>query len=367
MSADWIDGAGAVRKGEELDLERLEVFLSDRLSGYRGGLEVRQFRAGYSNLTYLLCADFEEGPRQLVLRRPPFGSSVKTAHDMGREFRILSGLSPVWPKVPQPLAFCETTDVLGAPFYVMEKLEGVILRGRLPEGLEPEPALMAGVAGAFVESLAELHAIVPEAAGLADLGLPDGYVRRQVDGWGDRWLKARTDDVPDMDFVAAWLESHQPGETGVALIHNDFKYDNIVLSADDWTHVIGVLDWEMATLGDPLMDLGTTLGYWLEPGDPPEVRALALSPTLLPGNPDRTRLVELYATASGRSVGHLDFYFAYGLFKIAVIIQQIYYRYRKGMTADPRFGGLGTGVIAYAALARRVVELRRIDRLFGGP
>ena len=279
---------------------------------------------------------------------------------MGREHRILSRLSAVYDKAPAPLVFCDDPAVLGAPFYVMERVEGVILRPRMPVEMRPPPERMAAIAGGFVETLAELHAVDYAAAGLGELGRPEGYVRRQVDGWAGRYEKARTDLVPEMTDVAAWLDARAPAESGAALIHNDFKYDNLVLDPADGTRVIAVLDWEMATIGDPLMDLGTSLGYWVDPGDPPELRHLALSPTLLPGNPSRAQLVERYAEVSGRDVGEAVFYYVYGLFKIAVIVQQIYARYRAGHTSDPRFARLIDGVHACARRALAAAKSGRI-------
>ncbi len=360
MSSRWIDRPVAVRAGEELDASRLSAFLRENLPELQGPLVVEQFPSGFSNLTYLLRL----GARQLVLRRPPVGADIKSAHDMGREHRILSRLSEVYPKAPRPLVYCEDAAVLGAPFYLMERVEGVILRPRMPAAMQPGPERMATIADALVETLAELHAVDYEAAGLGELGRPDGYVRRQVDGWTGRYRNSRTDDIPEMERVASWLDANAPPESGAALIHNDFKYDNLVLDPRDWGRVIAVLDWEMATLGDPLMDLGTSLGYWVEPQDPPELRALELSPTLLPGNPTRAELVERYAAASGRELRHPVFYYVYGLFKIAVIIQQIYFRYRRGDTRDPRFARLVEGVRGCARAALQAATLGRIDRLF---
>ena len=360
MSSEWIDRPGGVRAGEELDTVRLEAFLGERLPELEGPLEVEQFPRGFSNLTYLLRL----GSHELVLRRPPIGADIKSAHDMGREHRILSHLSGVYAKAPRPLAYCDDPDVLGAPFYVMERVEGVILRPQMPAAMHPPPEPMAAIAGAFIETLAELHAVDFEAAGLGDLGRPDGYVRRQVDGWTGRYDNARTDDIPEMTRVASWLDAHAPPESGAALIHNDFKYDNLVLDPGERVRVIAVLDWEMATVGDPLMDLGTSLGYWVDPQDPPELRALALSPTLLAGNPTRAELAEQYAALSGRDPGNPVFYYVYGLFKIAVIVQQIYSRYRQGHTRDPRFARLIEGVRGCARAALQAATLGRIDRLF---
>ncbi|MFQ5350612.1 MAG: phosphotransferase family protein, partial [Thermoanaerobaculia bacterium] len=272
MPDERIDRPEPVREGEELDLERLAAFLAQQLPDPVDALEVEQFPRGFSNLTYLLRV----GSRELVLRRPPFGAAIKSAHDMGREHRILSCLSRVYDKAPAPLVFCDDPEVLGAPFYVMERVEGVILRPRMPAALRPPPERMATIAGGFVDTLTELHAVDFAAAGLGELGRPEGYVRRQVDGWTGRYDEARTDEIPEMTRVATWLDGRAPAESGAALIHNDFKYDNLVLDPDRGTRVIAVLDWEMATLGDPLMDLGTSLGYWVDPSDPPELQALAL-------------------------------------------------------------------------------------------
>ncbi len=366
MKSRWTDRPAAVRAGEELDVERLAAYLGARLPDFSGPLTVEQFPRGFSNLTYLLrCGD-----RQLVLRRPPLGAAIATAHDMGREHRILSRLVEVYPRVPRPLLYCDDPEVIGgtaggAPFYVMERLEGVILRSRMPPEMTPGPERMANIADAFVTTFAELHAVDFEAAGLGDLGRPEGYVRRQIEGWAKRYRNARTDDIPEMERAAAWLADELPAESGASLIHNDFKYDNLVLDPVDGSRVIAVLDWEMATLGDPLMDLGTTLGYWVEAGDPPELLSLDLNPTTLPGNPTRLELVERYAAASGRDVGPVVFYYVYGLFKIAVIVQQIYARYLKGDTRDQRFAGLIHAVRACARVATQAIDRRRIDGLFG--
>ncbi|MDX1644169.1 MAG: phosphotransferase family protein [Thermoanaerobaculia bacterium] len=360
-----IDRPAPVRPGEELDVEALASYLAERRPDLVGAIEVEQFPSGFSNLTYSVRIERpEEEPLELVLRRPPFGSRVATAHDMEREYHILAALAGRFATAPRPLLLCTDPEVLGAPFYLMERLTGVVLRGRIPSAAAPDAPTMRGVAGAFVDTLVELHGLDFEAAGLGDLGKPKGYVERQIDGWSRRWEAARTDEVPEMERAARWLADSMPAESGAALVHNDFKYDNLVLDPGDLTRVVGVLDWEMATLGDPLMDLGTSLGYWVDPVDPPALRALALSPTTLPGNPSRLELAELYAERSGRDLDDLVFYYVYGLFKIAVIIQQIYYRYDQGLTRDERFAGLLQGVRGLAAMAERAVETGRVDRLF---
>lgn len=329
--SDFLDQATKIRPGEELDIGKLEPYLLEHLPGASGRLEVLQFPRGFSNLTYLL----KLGDRELVLRRPPFGANIKTAHDMGREYRILSALKPIYPKVPRPLLYCEDESVLGAPFYVMERLRGVILRNQPPEGMTP--ARMRGVCEAALDALVELHRLDYQKAGLGDLGRPEGYVERQVRGWSERYQKARTEEIPGMERAMAWLAAHLPLVSGAALIHNDFKYDNLMF-APDLSQVVAVLDWEMATLGDPLMDLGTTLGYWAQADDPPGLKSFGL--THLPGNLTRAGLVELYAEKTGRDVSGMVFYYVFGLFKVGVIMQQIYARYRRGLTQDSRFGGL---------------------------
>lgn len=356
----WADRPAPVRAGEELDLARLSAYLERELPEVSGPLSVEQFPSGFSNLTYLL----RRGERAWVLRRPPFGTNVKTAHDMGREYRILTGLREVFPKAPVPVLYCEDGSVLGAPFYLMERVEGVILRPRLSRTTAPPADRMREIARSFVATHVELHSVDWEAAGLGELGRPTGYVGRQVGGWTKRWAAARTDEVREMEATASWLAENQPAESGAALIHNDFKYDNLVLDPEDWSRVLAVLDWEMATIGDPLMDLGTTLGYWTDPDDPPELRALRLSPTTLPGNPSRAELVEEYARARGGEIGDVVFYYVYGLFKIGVIVQQIYRRYEEGHTSDERFAGLAAAVRGVGRLARQAIDRRRIDRLF---
>ena len=374
-----LDHPAPVRPGEELDVGRLREYLRQHLqeadgevhgelridevpgdSG-AGELTVEQFPRGFSNLTYLLRLD----DRELVLRRPPFGTEVKSAHDMGREHRILAALRPVYARVPRPLLYCDDPAVLGAPFYVMERVRGVILRPHLRPQDAPSPQRMAAIAEVFAATLADLHAVDYEAAGLGDLGRPEGYVERQVEGWARRYQRARTDEVAAMERVAAWLAASLPPESGAALIHNDFKYDNLVLDLTGEPTVVAVLDWEMATVGDPRMDLGTTLGYWLDADDPPLLQAMQLSPTTLPGNPGRAEIAEMYARRSGRELGDLLFYYVFGLFKIAVIAQQIYYRYRQGHTRDPRFAQLGAAVRALAQAGVQAIDRRRIDRLFG--
>lgn len=357
MAKDIVDGARPVREGEELDLAALEDYLASELAGFCAPLEVEQFLKGHSNLTYLLRA----GDRQLVLRRPPFGARIKTAHDLGREYRILSSLQGVYPKAPAPYLYCIDEAVIGAPFYIMDRVEGVVLRGnQLPAGLDLGPGDMRRLSTALIDGLAELHGVDVVAADLADFGRPEGYVERQVIGWTKRYFNAKTDEIPEVEEAAQWLGDHLPADNPGALIHGDFKYDNLVLDPIELTRIIAVLDWEMATVGDPLMDLGTTLGYWVEASDPDAIKMLPLGPTLLPGNLTRMELVKRYEHQTGRNVDQLLFYFVYALLKIAVIAQQIYKRFKDGHTKDPRFAMMIVGVQLLGQSAVRAIERQRI-------
>jgi aminoglycoside phosphotransferase (APT) family kinase protein len=351
-----LDSACPVRAGEELNLPQLESYLRAHLPNITTPATVEQFPRGYSNLTYLLRC----GEREWVLRRPPFGNPVKTAHDMGREYRVLSALNKVYPPAPRALLYCDDPAILGEPFYIMERRHGVILRQKVPSGLALDPGTARRLGEAFIDNLAALHRIDYAGCGLGDLGKPAGYVGRQVSGWIERYRKAQTDELPALDLAARWLADHQPTESTAALIHNDYKYDNLVLDPNNLTHIIAVLDWEMATLGDPLMDLGTTLGYWVEAGDLEPLRAAAFGPTTLPGSLTRRELVARYESVTGCDVSGILFYYVFGLFKIAVIAQQIYARYKRGLTKDERFAGL---IHMIALLGEQAIRAIDTDRL----
>ncbi len=353
--APGLDQPTTIRQGEELDQTALADYLTSHLSALTGPMQIRQFPSGFSNLTYLVRV----GDDEFVLRRPPFGATIRSAHDMGREYRVLSGLRRVYAKVPRSLLYCEDDTVLGAPFYLMERVQGTILRAQPPTDLPLTPALMKQLSFAAIDTLAEIHGLDMNAAGLADLGRPAGYVERQIQGWQRRYEKAQTSAIPRLEEIMQWLTHHQPASGAAALIHNDFKYDNLILDPTDLTRVIAVLDWEMCTVGDPLMDLGTTLGYWIEANDPPALIGM-FGLTALPGNANRGELVVRYQERSGRTVADPLFYYVYGLFKIAVIIQQIYYRYQQGSTQDPRFAQLDQVVRDCAYLATLALERDRI-------
>ena len=357
MTTSSIDGTRPVRDGEQLDVARLQDYLATHLPEAAGPLAVEQFPHGHSNLTYLI----RSGEQEWVLRRPPFGNRVKTAHDMGREYRILSKLCYVYPPAPGPALYCDDDSILGAPFYLMERRKGVILRGS-PRADQPiSPELVRRLCETLVDNIALLHSLDYHTAGLEDLGKPQGYVERQVTGWTKRYQDARTDDVPDLERTMVWLAENRPAESaGATLIHNDFKFDNLVLDPNDLTHVVAVLDWEMATLGDPLMDLGTTLAYWTEPGDPAPLHQFIVGPTTVPGSLSRRELVERYAETTGRDTSNMLFCYVCGLFKVAVIAQQIYARFARGLTQDPRFANFDKVVAALGLGAVRAIDAGRL-------
>jgi aminoglycoside phosphotransferase (APT) family kinase protein len=352
-----VDETRPVREGEQLDIPRLQSYLATSMPSMEGSLCVEQFPHGHSNLTYLIRA----GNQEWVLRRPPFGNRVKTAHDMGREYRILSRLCRVYPPAPAPALYCEDESVLGAPFYLMERRRGVILRRSPPPDQPISPGLVRRLCETLADQMALLHGLDYRAAGLDDLGKPEGYIERQVTGWTKRYQDARTDHVPDLERAAAWLAENRPAESGIAaLIHNDFKFDNLVLDPCDLTRLVAVLDWEMATLGDPLMDLGTTLAYWTEPGDPAPLHLHIVGPTKEPGSLSRRELVERYAQTTGLDTTNMLFCYVCGLFKVAVIAQQIYARYVRGMTKDPRFASFNQVVAALGLGAARAIDRGRV-------
>ena len=343
MSA--VAGAAPVRDEDAFDVERVAEWLRDNApgeAGIEGTPEVQQFVGGASNLTYLLRygGGPASGGRDLILRRPPSGTNAKGAHDMGREHAIQSALAPVFAAVPRMVAACADDAVIGSPFYVMERIEGTILRRDVPPELGLDRDAVARLCRNAVDTLVALHDVDVHAAGLTALDRGEGYVRRQVEGWCGRYRLARTEDVGDFEVTMAWIEAHQPADRPHVLVHNDFRFDNLVLDPADPTHVVGVLDWEMATVGDPLMDLGAALAYWVQADDDPAFLAVRLQPTHTPGMLSRSEVVQRYSLARGLTVTPEEwrFYDVFGAFRLAVIAQQIYYRFHHGQTTNPAYG-----------------------------
>jgi len=343
------DAPREIRPGEELDVAKLTPYLDATFGP--GAVRVAQFPGGHSNLTYLV----RHGDAEYVLRRPPFGSKVKSAHDMGREFTVLSKLAPVYDRAPRPYAYEPTGEVLGAPFYLMERRRGVILRRDMPGDPITDPPQVRRICEHLVDALVDLHAVDYAAAGLGDFGKPAGYVERQVTGWMKRYVDAQTDEIVTYNEASAWIAAHMPPDSAPALIHNDYKFDNVIFDAK-LERITGVLDWEMSTIGDPLMDLGTSLGYWAEPTDGQNWYQLPFGPGAAPGLLTRKEFAARYLERSGRAAGDLVFYYAFGLIKTAVVLQQIYYRWKKGLTTDPRFEHLIQGVRVLAGQARNAIE-----------
>lgn len=351
--------AGAVREEDAFDVGRVSAWLREHgdpevVGALEGEPQVRQFDSGASNLTY----ELRWPTRALVLRRPPHGALGGSAHNMHREHDLQAALHPVFPHVPRMVGLCTDPEVLGSDFYVMDKLEGTIVGRDLPDGVTLTPEQATSLCEAALATLVELHEVdVTAVPQLAALDRGDGYVHRQVEGWSSRYRAAATDDVPDFEDVMAWLAQHEPADRPHALIHNDFRLDNLVLDAADPTRVVGVLDWELATVGDPLMDLGGALAYWAQADDDVTMRSLRLQPTHLPGMLTRAEIVERYCAARGLEVSAREwaFYEVFGLFRLAGIAQQIYARYVSGATTNPRFAAFGPMVTYLDARCRALI------------
>jgi len=345
MAAEFIPE----REGEHLDSAALASYLRGKVEGIDAGLTVRQFPGGHSNLTYLLDA----GGREYVLRRPPLGPVAPKAHDMAREYNVLRAVHPFFAPAPRAFLLCEDASVIGAIFFVMERRRGLVLRREVPPEFAGDADFGRRVSEAFVDCLAAMHAVD---AGQVMLGKPAGFLERQVTGWAERWQRAQTEALPAMEQLVDWLVNRMPESPSPTLVHNDYKLDNIMLDAADPGRVEAVLDWEMTTAGDPLVDLGCVLCYWPESGDPAARREALSAITTLPGWFTRAQLVERYARLTGRDVGGLGYYEVFGIFKVAVVLQQIYFRYRRGQTRDERFRDFGERVRGLVEVAAALAE-----------
>ncbi|OOG42589.1 phosphotransferase family protein [Rhodanobacter sp. C05] len=347
-----LDQPRAVRDEDALDLPRIGAFLKQHIAGLEGTPTLAQFPGGASNLTYLITY----GDRELVLRRPPAGAKAKSAHDMLREAQVMAALKPHYPYVPAILASCNDSSVIGHDFYVMERLRGSILRRELPPELGLDADGVRQLCLGFIDRLIELHQVNASLPELQHIGKGGGYIARQVAGWSDRWQKAATEDTDACADVVAWLAAKQPAhDSASCVIHNDYRFDNVVLDPDHPLDIIGVLDWEMATIGDPLMDLGGSLAYWVQADDDATFQSFRRQPTHVPGMLTRREVIDYYGQRSGRQEGNFDFYEVFGLFRLMVIIQQIYRRFVLGQTSNPQFAGFGEAARYMGGRCRRII------------
>lgn len=338
-----------------MEFEKLKEYLADKLSCKPEKIEINQISGGFSNLTFSVLTP----NGKFALRRPPFGDKIAKAHDMNREFKVLESLNKAgYSKSPKPIFCCEDEEVFGAPFFLMDFVEGLIIRNKIPSPINFEPRHFNKLSQNALDCLIELHKLDLGDSGLIQLGKPEGYVERQVFGWSERYLKAKTNELPEMEASAEWLKSNLPTSQGVSFIHNDFKYDNLILDPNTLTEIKAVLDWEMATVGDPLMDLGTSLAYWAQDDDPQILKMFNLSH--LPGNFTRKEVVDYYQKQSGLNLSNINFYYAFGLFKVGVIAQQIYKRFVQGYAKDPRFEALIHVVEAAGKKALETIQTQKI-------
>jgi aminoglycoside phosphotransferase (APT) family kinase protein len=349
----------SVRAGEELDLQKLSAYLQEQLPPILAAsgsaslardeaateLVLEQFSGGHSNLTYLV----KLGGQEFVLRRPPVGPVAPTAHDMPREYRMLAAINPVFPLAPKPYLLCEDTSIIGVPFYLMERRRGIVVRRDVPPEIGADLSLRRRVSEGLVDALADLHAVDIEQQNLLHLGKPVGFVARQVKGWSERWARAKTSEIPEMEKLVEWLRERLPPDAArPTLLHNDYKLDNVILDAHDPARLVAILDWEMCALGDPLVDLGLLLCYWSQKGDSEARREAISGVTVLPGWLSRAEIVERYAARTGADVSNIAYYEVLALFKLTVVLQQIYYRYHVGQTHDERFMDFGKRVAGLA-------------------
>jgi len=325
----------AIREGEDFDHARLAAYLRGKLPDSEQSLEVVQFAGGHANLTYLL----RYGTTEYVLRRPPIGPVAPSSHDMGREFRVLSVLYKGYPLAPRAFVFCEDAAIIGAPFFVMQRRRGIVVRRTIPAewGGGTDPVVNRKISEVLIDTLADLHDVDYRAIGLGDLGKPEGFLRRQVDGWTARYERAKTKEVALVNEMAEWLRANMPPSPTPTLLHNDWRLDNMMLDANDPGRCEAVFDWDMCTVGDPFADLGTLLSAWIEESEGGAGQGQVGMPSNTPGFLTRRAAVERYGKRRGVDVSHVPYYYVFGIFKIAVVLQQIYYRYHVGQTKDQRF------------------------------
>jgi aminoglycoside phosphotransferase (APT) family kinase protein len=352
---------GEVRDEEQLDWAKLQAFLKDKLPGAGRELTVKQFRGGHSNLTYLLRFGEKAGSgEEWVMRRPPFGPLPVGGHDMAREYKVLSRLWQAFEPAPRAMLFSDDLSIIGAPFFVMERRNGIVIKNRqpLPDELPQDPASLRKLSAGFIDTAADLHGVDYRKIGLETLGRPEGFLVRQTNGWMKRWEAAKTREVPLMEKLGSWFVENLPPAQPPAIIHNDFYLHNVMIDSHDPGKIVGVFDWEMSTLGDPLVDVGIALNYWRDNTDPPELLETSQGEvhTLRKGFMTRDELIERYAKRTGRDLSQVAYYWAWAHWKNATVVEQIYVRYVRGQTTDPRFAAMGTHAPALAIASAKVAS-----------
>jgi aminoglycoside phosphotransferase (APT) family kinase protein len=347
-----IDQPKTLRAEDAFDTEAVFTFLKKHIPNVEGTLEVKQFSGGASNLTYQLSVDNQ----QFIMRCPPKGTKAKGAHDMAREYNIMSALKPMFPDVPKMIAYTNDESIMGREFYLMEKITGIIPRANMPKELQLSEADTRKMCLNVIDKLIALHQLDLEKTGLATFGKGEGYIQRQIDGWCARYEKAKTWNVPSCQRVMDFLKKNIPNQERKCFIHNDFRLDNVVFNAENPTEVIGILDWEMATIGDPLMDLGNSMAYWVQADDDFFMRSIRRQPTHLKGMLKRNEVVSYYLEKMNFPKEDFTFYEVYGLFRLAVILQQIYYRYHHKQTTNPMFKNLWLMVIYLNWRCKRLIR-----------
>lgn len=346
----------AVREGEDFDRQAFQSYMLQNVEWWPNeSIEVTQFSVGYSNLTYLI----RSGNQEVVMRRPPFGPLPPKAHDMNREYALLSKLNSSFPYVPKTYAFCEDESVMGVPFYVMERKKGIVLDGKFPPGLSVSEEQCKEISYGVVDTLAELHQINYKEVGLENFGRPEGFIERQVHSWIKRYERSQTHEIIHFDKLSKWFIDNIPMSSGAAIIHNDFKLNNLMFSNQDISQVVAVFDWEMATVADPLFDLAIALGYWTEPKDWETVKESLPSLTTSPGFISREEFIHRYSIKTGKEIPPLHFYMAFTYFKIAVVMQQIYFRWFNGQTKDSRFGTLDKSINSLMEYAYEIIMTQK--------
>ena len=346
------DLPGEIRSDERFDESTLARYLREQVPELEGDMSVEQFHGGSANLTYAVSF----GDTQCVLRRPPLGPVAPRSHDMRREFRGLDALAPLYPHSPRPIHLCEDESIIGAVFFLMERRNGVVIRNEWPESLPDDESLRRRISESMIDALADLHCVDPTRPEVAALGKPEGFLERQITGWAGRWERAKTRELAEMDGLRDWLLENRPTSNQVSVLHNDYKLDNTIYDLQDPGRLVGVFDWDMVTLGDPLVDLGTLLGYWSQPSDVGPRAATGTPVSKCPGFLTREELTERYQERTGFDLSDLSFYEIFALFKTAVVVEQIYVRWVKGQTKDARFEALGSLTPVLAAAARECIS-----------